>query len=291
MRIMDGKHVDNPVSSPEPVAPGPMNTSSNEQDDYASASQATVDYSHFTPQLKPKKLWPRIVGWTLLVVVVIAGIGGGVYWVEHHKSQTPKASQTTQHTNSQNQAKISSATKQYNSSNFNLAFNYPTDWNVVDGGNGKLTVTSLAMQLEDANGQSVSGQVVVTIQKESSMDFSMFKDGNAVAVLTSQRVAYANPTPTQRANTYISFLQYAATTVHGALDGVYVTGDFGYQKDQAIPQGDITKIDPVITVTFKQCANTQCTGTVKPLSVQSTMWDNTNFSGPILKMIESLTIQ
>jgi len=261
-----------------------------EQADYRAASESMPDYSQFTPQLRPKKKWPRVAGWILLALVVLGGLGAGGWWLAHHKA-APKPTQQQAKNSSQTSSQMSTSTKPYTSNDLGLNFNYPENWTVVDNGDGKLTATSPPMQLTDADGQTQTGQVVMTIQNEDAADFSMFKQGSAVAVLASQKIAYANPTSTQRADTYVSFLQYAATSTHSALDGVFITGNSGYQKDQAIPETDITKVDPDIRVTFTKCANSACTGTPTPLSISSEMWAGTGFSAPILHMLESLQIQ
>lgn len=283
-----------PVEPGKPTAPTPEQPAAHsEQDDFEQVADSTVDINQFMPQLKPKRLWLTILKWIFILLVIAAVVGGGAYWyLKHHKSAAPKASSSSQQQSTTGQpAGPPENTKQYTSSNFNLSFNYPENWNVADSGNGKLTVTSPAMQLKGADGQSQTGQVVMTIQNENTFDFSPFKQGSAVAVLDSQKLTYAKPTQTQRANTYISFLQYASTTTHGALDGIYVTGDFGYQKGQTIPETDIQKVDPVITVTFYQCPNAACSGTLKIMNISSAQWNDASFANPITKMIESLAIQ
>ncbi len=278
-------------------------------DIYESASHATVDPTDYMPELKSKRKWPKVVGWTLLGLVLAAGIGAGGYWVVKHKMNRKPAQTVLQQApasaNSSSKAAAagsnpastannspSNSTKPYNSSNFNLSFNYPDGWTVSDTGNGKLTVTSPTMQLTAADGSSQTGEVIMSIQKQAAADLSMFKQGSAVAVLASQKVMYANPTSTQRAQTYLSFLQYAATTTKGGLDGVYVTGDLGYAYAQQVPESDITKIDPLIRVMFGGCtvSGKTCSST-SPLTISSQMWSNSDFSGPIESMLESLQIQ
>ena len=279
-----------PVEPGKPLPQTPVHPKPSDQDDFEAASESTVDLDQFMPQLKKKHKSLRILAWVIIVLLVLAAAGGGYYVIGHKSPAKASSNSKQQSSQSKNQAAITASTTQYSSSNFNLSFNYPQGWNVSDTGNGKLTVTSPTMHLTAASGQSQSGQVVMTIQNESSANFGMFSQGNAVAVLNSQHVNYSNPTQTQRASTYVSFLQYATTTIHGGLDGVYVTGDSGYQQGQSIPEVDITKVDPVITVTFNQCGDTTC-ASPKALTIDSSMWNNSSFSGPILKMIESLAIQ
>lgn len=289
---MVGNMIGGSAEPGKPQAPRtPEQPTASEQDDFEAAADSTVDLDQFMPQLKKKHTVLRVLGWIIVILLVLAAIGGGLYELSKHKTPTkPIASSQQQTSKPNNQQAITAATTQYNSTNFNLTLNYPQGWNVVDSGNGKMTVTSPNMQLTSADGQSQTGQVVLTIQNENAANFSMFSQGSAVAVRASQHIAYANPTPTQRATTYLSFLQYAATTTHGALDGVYVTGNFGYQQGQVIPEVDITKVDPVITVTFSKCSTAACSST-KPMSIEANMWDNSGFSGPIVKMIESLALQ
>jgi len=294
--MMDGKYTDDQVG-PEKSVPSEVSepTSSApvapEQDPYEAASQATVDYSHFTPQLKPKRKWPRIIGWTLLTLIILGGLGAGGWWYMNRKPASKPAQQNqSQQQNGTQASAASTTTKHYDSSDLNLGFDYPDNWTVAED-NGKLTATSPVTQLTDMDGQPQTGKIIMTIQSANAADFSFFKQGNAVAVLDSDKIAYAKPASTQRANTYVSFLQYAATTTHGALDGVYVTGDFGYKYGQDIPETDITKVDPDIRVTFVKCANAACSGTMTPVSISSDAWKSTSFSGPIINMFKSFTIQ
>jgi hypothetical protein len=151
-----------------------------------------------------------------------------------------------------------------------------------------MTVRSPATQLKSASGQSVTGRIIMTIANKGN-NLGVFDKGNATAVLNSQKIAYTSPTPNQRANTYLSFLQYATTTAAGALDGIYITGDNGYQKGQDIPKGDIAGIDPLVSVTFVQCAASTCSGGTSALSIAASSWSNTSFAAPITKMLESLS--
>jgi hypothetical protein len=230
---------------------------------------------------KSKNKWSRYIP-----VLVAAIILAGLYWVYMHPKTAPPPEKVTAV-----QAKPISPgipTTNYSSSNFALSFDYPKGWAVTDSGNGVLSVRSRVMQLKSATGKNVEGQVIMTIANKGQ-NLSVFDKGDATAVMDSKKISYTKPTPSQRANTYISFLQYAATTQAGALDGVYITGDFGYQKGQNIPKTDIANIDPLVTVTFVECATSDCpAGTTKALSISSASWNDSDFSAPVLKMLQSL---
>jgi hypothetical protein len=228
---------------------------------------------------KPKKRWPMY----LLALVLLAAIAAGAYWF----ALKPKPKANTGSTNTaQAPAKaatqITATTKSYSSSNFYLTFSYPQDWTVTDNGGGIMTVKSPTLSLKNANGQTQSGNIVLTI-RDKTQKLSEFDKGNATATRDSEKIAYTKPAQTQRGSTYISFLQYSTTTASGALDGIYITGDNGYQKGQAIPLVDITKVDPVISITFLNKADSS-------LSIPDSMWADTSFSGPLKTMLESFSI-
>ncbi|MDB5161054.1 MAG: hypothetical protein JWO96_434 [Candidatus Saccharibacteria bacterium] len=229
---------------------------------------------------KPKKRWPKYV----LIAILLAAIAAGVYWFALKPKPVTKT--TSQNTASQTPAKaagqIAATTKSYSSSNFYLTFSYPQDWTVTDNGGGIMTVKSPSLNLKNATGQTVEGNIILTI-RDKTQKLTEFDKGNATATRASDKIAYTKPAQTQRGSTYISFLQYASTTSTGALDGVYITGDNGYQKAQAIPLVDITKVDPVISVTFLNKAGTS-------MSIPDSQWYDTSFSGPLKTMLESFSI-
>ncbi len=233
---------------------------------------------------KKKRMWLRI----LLIAAIVAVLAGSGYFAAKHihfpsKKAAPVSSQKTETPTSQ-----PAALKQYRSSNFNLGFSYPETWGVVDNGDGKLTATSPVLQLKNTAGKTVSARAVVTIQNRQT-SLPDFKAGNAVAAIASQKVSYTKPSSNQRAQTYISFLNYASSVAKG-VDGIYVTGDNGYQLGQAIPQTDVVQTDPLVTVTFLQCADAACSSGGAPLTLAIGDWDSA-FSAPILAIITSLSIQ
>ncbi|SRR6266568_1791629 len=233
---------------------------------------------------KKKRIWLRV----LVVVVVAAALAAAGYFAAKHihfpsKKAAPVSSQKAETLTSQ-----PTALKQYTSSNFNLGFSYPETWGVVDNGAGKLTTTSPVLQLKNAAGRTVAARAVVTIQNKQT-SLPDFKAGNAVAAIASQKVSYTKPTSNQRAQTYISFLNYASSATKG-VDGIYVTGDNGYQLGQAVPQTDVVQTDPLVTVTFLHCADAACSSGGAPLTLATGDWDG-SFSTPILAIITSLSIQ
>ena len=245
--------------------------------------------------LGQKQSWKRRGLVLVVIVVLLIAIGLGVHWLFSSPKHAPiynapgqTVSNTPQSTNSK--ASSSGQTKPYTASDFNLNFNYPEDWTVFNNGSGPMTVTSPSTQLTNAAGQTVTGLITMTIQQQGQLPAS-FSAGLALAVLNSQKISYTHPTTAQLSQAYLTFVQYSATTTKGGLDGVYLTGNYGYQKDQTIPSGDIAKISPLVTVIFTKCGNTACTSNLTPLTIASTSWSKSAFQAPITNMLASFAFQ
>jgi hypothetical protein len=269
----------------------------DEQDPNSVPPESTADYANYqkpekpklvkTPSVKTPNLNFKKFLKIILILALIVGIAAAAYMVffkaKPAKAPTKSTSSSSSSQSAANESDISTATKHYDSTNFNLGFDYPEDWKVSDvDGSGKLTVTSPTTQLKDTSGQSVSGQIVMVI-RDKTQKLTEFDKGSATAVKDSEKIAYTKPSQTQRASTYISFLSYASSTSSGGFNGIYITGDNGYQKDQTVPMADINKVDPVINITFLK------DGT--PMSIAISSWNDTNFSDPLKAMLQSLSIQ
>jgi hypothetical protein len=266
-------------------------------DDQSSAEQDTKPVSYHknydaVPHNYHKESHGRRNALVVAIFLVLLLAGGGGYWFFTQKkpaksATAPPSSQTPTAPTS----KINAKTKNYQSTNFSLSFDYPEDWKVSDTtGSGTLTAISPAMQLTGSDNQSATGQIVFTI-RDTSQKLTEFDKGNATAARESEKIAYAKPSSAQRGSTYISFLAYAASADTTVLDGVYVTGDSGYQKGQAIPRVDIAKVNPLITIRFVKCADNSCSGTGTPLSTSSALWDDAAISGPLKTMLQSLVVE
>jgi hypothetical protein len=222
---------------------------------------------------------------SLIVAVVILAAG---YWflLRSKPTHTAPAAQSQ----SGSSATVAENTDHYDSSNLFLGVDYPHGWTVTDtAGSGKLSISSPAIQLKDANGQTITGQIFLSI-RDKTQKLTEFDKGAAVAVRDSEKIAYTKPSQNQRGSTFISFLQYATSAGGGSLDGIYITGDNGYQKGQNIPLADISKSDPVINIGFLKCADSKCKAGSTPLSLKQTVWDDNSFSKPLKNMLQSLSI-
>jgi hypothetical protein len=257
-----------------------------------SEAQARIDLARSVvgpPRRSHHRYLRALIGLIALLVVgvILAWTLGGKPKVKP-KSTASAASHSTLAKSSSQAASI--PTQTYTSSDFGLSLHYPDGWDVVDSGSGPMTVTSRPMTLVSATGQSLTGEVIVTIQKQGQLP-TAFNGGTDLAVLNSQLISYTNPSTTQNSQTYISFVQYSATNTKGGLDGIYVTGNDGYSKDQVIPASDINQINPLITITFTKCGNSSCSTNLTPLTIASTSWASSVLQKSVLTLLTSLVFQ
>lgn len=286
---MDGQQ-QQPGRQPQPLQPVPRKQNSVLKVD-TSDIDADQERLHYLRQIVPPKK-PSKAKWVVLVLaILVVGVGG--YWGYNKflaKEAAPTTVQKTTIPDKTTTPTAAAATKTYESTAMGLTFAYPETWTVNEAtGNKVITASSPLQDLKTADGQTTKGKIVLTIAPKGQ-NLTAFASGDAVAVRDSAKTSYSNPNSTQRAATYLSFLQYNSTTTKGALDAVAVTGDYGYQKFQTIPKTDIATIDPLLMITFIKCSDEKCANAT-PLSIPATMWDTTTFSKPLATMLTSLHIQ
>jgi hypothetical protein len=279
---MDGNHPRQLRAVP------PSHHQTNNDDELKAASKEAdeaVDYKQFMPKLKVEHKFLRRLIKTMVFIVIAVGLGYGAYYAGSHYNNTTTKAVTTK--TAPSTATVTPPSQSYTSSNQDLSFSYPNNWKVNETSD-VITATSPAIRLTSYNRQAVTGQVVFRIRAQD-VALNEFSAGAATAALNSQIINYASPAADQRGSTYISFLNYANSKGSG-IDGVYITGNTGYQTGQNAPESDIQAVDPVVSITFSKCSNKTCSGTTTPLTISTGSWSNKNFSGPLAAMLESLSI-
>jgi hypothetical protein len=262
-----------------------------DDDDFEQANetgQTRLEYLNAVNPRPKRPLWLKL----LAGLVILALLGGGG-WLAYQKFVRKPAADTTKppvasESKTAATEDVPIVTDHHDSSYFNLGFDYPEDWQVVDKGGGLLTVTSPAITLGDATGQDTKALVVLSIMPKGQ-NVAEFTGSSALAVRNSEKITYKNPTDVQRAQTYLSFLQYSASATK-ALDAIFITGDFGYKTDQYVPKTDIAKLDPLIHVNFMACTDDSCAKTDKPLALDPGQWANSKLQKPVLTILTSLAV-
>ncbi len=236
------------------------------------------------PPKKNNSLWYLIAGFVVVLVLVGAGIFIAKKYTHSNKTNkiTNKQTTATKPSSTITSSKLAS----YTSTVFNFKVSYPNNWTVATQGNTSVSISSPETSLTADTGNKVNGMVVLSVFNKGQIPASF--GSYSVAVLNSQDINFTKPTAAQAAQTYISFIQYPATTVKGGLDAIYVTGNNGFVKDDAITTAIVGQVDPLIVVNFEQCSSKDCSQ-VKNLTISSTMWSNTSFSTPILNILKSFS--
>lgn len=255
----------NPVSSNEPQKP---------VSDYINKLEPVKKY-------KNKRKTNLVI---LIIVLLVAAGGGALLFI---KKQSPKADDQKKAQTSQTQtdSNISADTKKYSSNQFRLSFEHPSNWTVTDeSGTGKLSVISPKLNLTMPSGGTAKGQITMLI-RSNTVNLDEFEADSALAAIESEKIAYTNPSPAQRGQTYISLLRYA-NSENDDFDAVYITGDYGYLKDQEVLKADIQKLDPIVSISFTLCEET-CT---QPTGISINSWEDPEFGGVLENMLQSLVI-
>lgn len=229
---------------------------------------------------KTKNKNKQIIGLSIIIFVIVfivfIGLGNNKKTSNVIVHQKPKKTVSHLATN-QTYSSVSSA----------LSFSYPNNWTVNDNNKGLILVTSQIVNLTSDLMVSTEGKLLISINQQPVLPTSF---GNfSEAVSNSSSIQYDNPTAIQRKQTYLTYVQYPSTNISGGLDSIFVTGDFGYQKLQAIPASDMMKLSPVIIISFESCQNKSCTKVI-PLTVSSKMITNSLITNQAVALIKSLKI-
>lgn len=256
----------------------------------AKAEAKAVAAAERPPKKRSKARWLLFP----LVLLLVGAATYGAYWLGNNQAdknrQTTKQTHTQstqQHTQQSTQnATTTVPTKHYDSTTYTMGLDYPQDWTVSDT-SAKLAVVSPKLSLTTATGTTVDGHVVVTIQNPQT-NIAGYPANGATATRTSDKLTYKQPTPVQRAQTYLTYLGYGKAN---ALDSLYVTGDNGYQKGQNVPLSDVTKGNPLISVTFQSCTSADCsTGTPTMLTLSNDFWTDLPANRQANDLIKSIQL-
>lgn len=273
---MDGTGNENPLDkTPE--------ASDSEVPETAATPNEVLKDSKPFEEFKKKRKWKRLI---IILAILVVACAGAYIFINNRSEPVSAPSEATETPSEPSQTQtISEETKTYNSAEFFLSFEYPSDWTVTEADDGStMTVKSPTLGLQTDAGEQ-PGQVKVLFRDETQK-LPEFDKGNATSARDSEKITYDKPSSTQRGQTYVSFLQYAASATDG-LDGIFITGDNGYTKGQAIPKADIIPIEPIISVSFISCDG-GCAS--EPIQVSAELWD-TPVGEAIQNLLKSLKIQ
>lgn len=274
-----------PVQGPTPTPPGQP---PEQQDEYAAASQSTADYIHNLEPVKAQKKKRKIKGIIFIALVVLAAIGAGVYFLVLRKQPAPSSQNSNQQAATQQQP-VESVDEELSehlvSQDIQLSIDHPKTWQKDDSTQGLLTLQSPAAQITTSDGSKTSGKVTITIVTAGSAVPKFAKPVGKAAV-DSQKIAYAQPSQSQRKETYLSFVGFDGST---GVDAIYITGDAGYKKGQDIPKTDVAKSEPIIGVSFVKCDGGQ--DCQEGIAIDPEAWGSDKILSVAQAILKSLVVQ
>jgi hypothetical protein len=260
---------------------------SQPDDVYEEASTSMKDYVQNVEPLQKQKKQRRKRRLLILLAVIIVAAGGIGYWFMNKPSETkqPASTQQKQPVEEESDKEVVETTENHVSQNFRLVFDYPSNWEVDESDPKQLLVSSPTTKFSQSGSESkITAKVVVTVRAKNSQ-LPEFTE-NSAALRESEKMAYAQPSGQQRGQTYLTFVSHS-----GGLEGVYVTGDNGYEKDGFVPRSDVMQADPVISVRFIECPNKSCDPKAgKYIGVDEKEWETNKYLQQAKKLLESLVI-
>lgn len=281
---MNDQPAPEPKTSPEPPTPDEITESDGT---YEAASRSTAEFVQSVQPLqaqKQKRRRGRII-WVIVLLLLLGGGGAGYFFLLKPKDKPPETNPPVtneqQSTESQETANLS---EHYVSQDLRLALDHPSNWKRDDATTGQLKLESPMTKLTDGSGEQTDAKVLITILSGGSAPPG-FTGNTGLAVMQSEKVAYAAPGPSQRKETHLSFLGLGSGQ---ELSAIYITGDSGYQKDQTIPKTDVAKIEPIIGITFLKCNGSTCT---EHLAIQPDAWQASGTLKTAKAILQSLAIQ
>jgi len=266
----------------------PQQTPPQQPDDYETASRSTADYINSLEPIKKEKKQRRTKRLVLIVIVVLALLGAGGYFVlgRSKKSETPAQSSTDQTQQSPASTVDSELSEHHVSQDLFLAIDYPKTWDKNTETPGQLKLQSPNANITDEDGTKKDAKVTITIVPTgSTLTGFTGTSTSATAATDSIKLTYKQPSQSQRKDTYLSFLSFGESTGANIL---YITGDFGYKKDQDIMKTDIAKGDPIINVSFVGCDGGACG---QPLAISPEAWGSDEILKVAQSILESLAFQ
>lgn len=249
--------------------------------------KAAAEYVSNLEPIKERKRKSKRNKIIFAVVLLLAAAGAGVYFLLLKPKEPAQTPQTAQPAQTEQEPSVVESAK-YESTDLNLSFDYPENWKIDDAIEGLITVTSPVTKLKDVNGEQMDAKAVVTILSRGSEVPAFEGSSTAAAIQDSEKITYDSPSQSQREETYLSFAAFGSA----GLDTVFITGDNGYQKDQLIPESDIKKSDPIISVKFFGCSDGECAGEGSgPYTAAVDEWSANQMLQAALAVLKSLRIE
>jgi hypothetical protein len=157
----------------------------------------------------------------------------------------------------------------YSSAYYNLTVSIPDSWTVTKN-------------------NKVLGRIVLSVTPTGQPPAGL-KGKDAMEVLQSEKVVYTQPTSSQLGQSYISLVQYQSTLSSNGIDSVIVTGNSGYTKGQIVPFSKLNSLNPTIVIYFQSCVDSKCAAPTN-LTINDSMWSDSNFSTTILNILKSFSL-
>jgi hypothetical protein len=165
----------------------------------------------FSQPIYKNRSWKRFIKPALTtfaialgVFIVLLAAGYGLWRYVINKPVTPEQDrQPSAEQQSEGNAVASELSETYSSDQLRLEFNHPADWEVTEA-DGGIKIVSPEFEYTKNDQSNVNGHFKIYIRK-GSRDIDGQYIGRGTTIEPSQAIAYTDPAPGQREDTFISY--------------------------------------------------------------------------------------
>lgn len=196
---------------------------------------------NFDPKLQ-KKGGKKIVV-VLLILIVVAGLGFLGWKLLTKPKSEPEGAKPSGSSTSQPKSDLpkASGTKAYTNDIMRLTLTYPNNWTVSEE-SGSTFIESPTFSYSTTNKGDVTGVFRIYIhQSATTSDSKAF--GRGLAIMPSEKLVYANPAPSQRKETFLSFFGLDNTDNFAYL---LIAGNFDLKKGDSLGPNYGKEMDTII---------------------------------------------
>jgi hypothetical protein len=178
-------------------------------DDFSDLNISEDDSRAPAPDYHKRKRSNRFnikLGFIFALIIVLAIIILTAWIVKKrsgHAASTTSVTQSKSVAVSTQDTPATTGTKSYSSDIYNLTLSYPNDWTLSVATDYSIRIVSPAFQFKTILGTTVHGNFRLYMRQTARVVDDKYI-GRAVAIASSQSLAYTKPTATQRQSTYLT---------------------------------------------------------------------------------------
>lgn len=243
-------------------------------------SYAKVAPKNNHPKKKKSKSKYLLLAFTLILLI---GISFYLYSEKHKSKITAENSKTKVVAPS-----FSNFNKanNYNSTGFGLSITLPAGWNVQSDDFNGIIIDSPLVELKNPDNTKQQYKVILTMALTGVVPASVSVH-NPTAVIDSSKITFTNPSASQKAQSYLSFIRYSNESNQDSVNALFLTGNSDYQKNDTILSASLKRLNPTVFYSFVKCPSGNCSSSSSAINISN--WSDKDFRNTLTKILCSIS--